>query len=175
MTPEKLQVLAREMLDFGVRQIQKTGDLPQTFFLVTRDGGTECWLADGSVTNNENAKDHLELKLRGRIAKGDIEAVMMISDAWITTNLSPENDAIRRRLRMTVSEAAAYGLCEKREAVLIHCESPLFILHGHQFYKRINGKVEIEGKARVETDVDDGLRLGSSRFGDWFPAQAGRA
>ena len=175
MTPEKLQALARETLAGGIREIQEGGDLMQRFYLVKRDGGMEFWLADSSVTNEENAKRGLAAKLRERVASGEIEAVLMLSDSYVATNISPENDAIRRRLRMTVKEAEAYGLCKTREAVIIHCESPILAVSGRQFYKRVNGKIELEGEMQIKTDVDGALRVHASRFTQWFPAQAGRA
>jgi len=167
MTVEQLKSLAQGTLEFGTETIRKTGELCQQFTLAKRDGGLELIVIDGRITNDENAKSALGRMIHARVDAGEIEAVIMVSDTWIA-EISPGNNAIKKRLRMTVSEAAAFGLCKKVEAVVCVLESPILQWLAQQPYDREGTKITLRGAPIIQDDTTGKWKHERARFSGFF-------
>jgi hypothetical protein len=175
MTIEKLKALADHALEFGLECLQDGRELHLMFHLVLRAGGLEMMVVDSGITNSEDAKAELAATIKARIAAGEIEAVIMLSDTWFAENIHPEANKIRQAFRMTIEQAAAAGLCEKREAVMVRLESPIYWLHMQQEYVRSGDRIEVKGE-RSRTDSLDGGPNYKARFTNFFgPPAAGEA
>jgi hypothetical protein len=167
MTIEMLKSLADHALEFGLECLQDGGELHMMFHLALRAGGIEMMVVAGDVTNDEDLKAQLAATIKARIAAGEIEAVIMLSDTWFAENIAPEADRIRQAFRMTIEQAAAAGLCEKREAVMVRLESPIYWLHMQQEYVRSGERIEVKGE-RTRTDSLDGGPNYKARFTNFF-------
>jgi hypothetical protein len=172
---EELKRMAEGFGGMALDELRKSGSLMQKFHLIG-EGKIEIICSAGDVTNSEKAKGALAAQLRARIAEGDIEAVVMVSDVWIT-NITPEANKIKSAFRMNVEQAAAAGLCEKREAFICSLESPLYCQLTTQMYRREADRVVLDGPPEIS--VEDG-RSGEKpngrhfgRFMSFWPHQAG--
>lgn len=171
MTIAQLKQLAQETLDYGIAEIRESGSLSQSFYLVKRGGGMDFVLVDGSVTNDESSKSALAKQLKERVAEGEVEAVIMLSDVY-WAELDPKADTIRKRFGMTVKEAQDAGLCESHEGVLVTLESPILQQLSRQEYRRDGNRIELVGNALVADNAsgnDTGMRALPSRFMNYFP------
>jgi hypothetical protein len=167
MTIEKLKDLADHALEFGLGCLREKGSLHLMFQLVLRAGGIEVMMVAGDVTNSEDAKAELAATIKARAAAGELEAVIMLSDMFFAENITPEANKIRLAFRMTIEQAAAAGLCEKREAVMVRLESPIYWLHMQQEYVRAGDRIEVKGEP-VRTDSLDGGPNWQARFTNFF-------
>ena len=172
MNLERLRGIAREELDRAIATLRETGSVHMSLTLVKRDEGIEMMVIDGALTNDEGFKADLGRKIKARVDAGEIQAVMMVSDTFFAANTTPENDAIRRRLRLTIEEAHAFGLCEKREAVLVTVESPIYAAHMQQEYRRVDGakRIELVGEPIIANDADGTMQRRSARFSGYWSA-----
>jgi hypothetical protein len=169
---ERLRGIAREELDRAIATLRETGSVMQMFTLVKRDESVEMIALDGALTNNEGFKADLSRKIKARIAAGELQAVMMVSDTYFAANITPENQAIRQRLRLTIEEAHAFGLCELREGVMVVLESPIFAAHMRQEYRRVDGgkRVELVGEPWIASDADGTMQRMTARFSGYWSA-----
>ncbi len=100
----------------------------------------------------------------------------MMSDTFVAL-ISPENEKIRRRLKMNVFEASAFGLCEKREAVIVILESPIYQQMLQQIYQRDpkdGTKITLVGEPEIKDSSDPHVRMMPARFTGYF-AESKRA
>jgi Icc-related predicted phosphoesterase len=169
MTIEELKALAQRVMDTGIEQIRETGSLMQKFILAKRDGGLDYMVIGGDITNSESAKSALSQEIKKRIATGDVQAVIHLSDTWFA-KITPENQRIKEKLHMNVEEAAAFGLCEKAEAVMVTLESPILNLIMQQAYERDGNKVTLVGSVVTADDTDGTFRSDPARFTGLFHA-----
>lgn len=165
MTIEELLGIAGEVWKFALEDLQKNGSINSTFHLFTRDKSREIYMTDGSI-NNSDFKTQFARMIRDRIAAGDIEGIVFICDTFFAVNLTPEQEKIRVAFGMNLEQAAAAGLCPKREALQMQVESPILRQVRLQEYKR-GQSIEIMGKLREITEGVDG-RVLSSKLGRWF-------
>lgn len=173
MTIVELKDHAARMLDFGIEQIRTNGDLRQMFHLVCRDGTIEVMLIDGRITNSEDAKRALGRQLKARVATGEIEAVIQLSDTYWTSDMDPEKDKIRQALDMTIEQAGKAGFCTVHEGILCVLQSPILYQTTIQEYKRDGERCELAGEPRTGSDEDGAIeRPAGGRF-DFFPRQGG--
>jgi hypothetical protein len=169
MTTEELQRCAREAFDYGVATILRTGQLHMQFHLVKRDGGVEFVIADDSVTNNEGVKAKLAQELRERAKKGELVAIIHLSDSYFA-EVTPMKDKIREELGLTVKQAADAGLIEAREAVMCILQSSILRMHLQQEYRRREDDTcELVGEPIILSDADGTLGKGTAaRFNGLF-------
>ncbi len=172
MTIERLREIARKEFDRAVAQIRETGSVMQMFTLIKRDESIEIMAIDGALTNNEAWKADFGRKIKARVAAGELQAVMMVSDIYFAANITPENDAIRQRLRLTIEDAHALGLCEKREAVMVTLESPIYAAHMRQEYRRVDGakRIELVGEPDITSDAEGTMQTRAARFSGYWSA-----
>ncbi len=177
MTIPELKEQARMAFDFAVQRMRENnGDLNQMFHLVRRDGSVEILLIEGAISNSEDEKLNLSRLIRARVATGDIEAVIMMADAFVAS-ITPENDEIRRALKMNVAEASAFGLCEKQEAVIVIMESPIYQQMLQQIYRRDpedGTKITLVGEPEIKDSSDPHVCMMPARFTGYF-AESKRA
>lgn len=169
MTIVELKDHAARMLDFGIEQIRTKGDLRQMFHLVCRDGTIEIIMVHGEVTNSEEAKRALGRLLKARVAAGEIEAVIQLSDTFWTSDMDPEKDKIRQALDMTIEQAAKAGLCTLHEGILCVLQSPILYQTTVQEYKRDGERCELAGEPRTGSDENGTLRRPAGGRFDFFP------
>ncbi len=153
MTIAELKAFAARRLDDAIEDIRKTGELRQVFYLVKRGGGMDTYLLAADVTNDEDAKRQFGQQLKARVAAGDIEAVVHVSDSFLA-EIEPEKNAVRKALGLTIKQAADAGLCTAREAVLCIVESPILYQVASQEYRRGGGRVELAGDPAIASDED---------------------
>jgi hypothetical protein len=175
LTIPDLKALAQRQLDYGIERIRETGDLMQTFILVKRDGTMEMIVIDRAITNDEQQKFTLSKMLKARVAEGEIEAVIMLSDVFFADDITPQGNAIRQQFRMTIEQAAAAGLCRMREAVMCMLESPIFGQHMQQEYRRDGTRIELVGAPLIADDASGTGKFLPSRFTGFFPRPASAA
>lgn len=177
MTIPELKKQARMAFDFAVQRMRENnGDLNQMFHLVKRDGSVEVLLIDGAISNSEQEKIKLSRLIKARVATGEIVAVIMMSDTFVAT-ISQENEMIRRKLRMNVDEASAFGLCEKQEAVVVMLESPIYQQMLQQIYRRDpkdGRKITLVGELKITDNSDPNMKMAPARFTGYF-AESKRA
>lgn len=168
MTITELRNTVQELFDYGVQQIRENGQLSLTFWLIRHDGIREVVFLEGDAINDENAKRELGLALRTRVAAGDIQAVIMVSDIYYTEDLTPEAETVRRMFHMTIEQAANAGLCTKAEAVAASLESSIINLTLRQGYRRTSAGIELVGTVVSTCDVDGTGRTLPARFSGLF-------
>lgn len=172
MNLERLRGIAREELDRAVATLRETGSVMQMFTLIKRDESVEMIAVSGALTNNEGFKADLSRKIKARIAAGEIQAVMMVSDIYFAQDTSPDKVALRKRLRLTVEQGHALGLNEKREAVMVVLESPILAAHMQQEYRRVDGgkRIELVGDPIIMSDADGTMKRMTARFSGYWSA-----
>jgi hypothetical protein len=177
LTIPALKALAQRTLDYGIERIRETGELMMTFTLVKRDGGIEMIGVDGETTNSGRRKDALAKTLKARVSEGQIEAILMLSDVFFADDITPQAEAIRQQFGMTIEQAAAAGLCRRREAVYCILQSPILALWMKQEYRRDGSRVELVGAPEVQDDASGDWQVeAGGRFTGFFPpVSAGRA
>ncbi len=167
VTIPELQALARTTLDFGIEHIRQNGVLAQMFHLFKRDGTTEIQLLAGEITNSKQAKRLFGDLLRERCRQGEIEAVLMLSDIYFTSTITPEQEKIRAAFGWNIEEASAAGLCDKHEAVMVSLESPIYVQLLRQEYKRDGKLITLVGEPMMEDD-SAGRAQFSGNFAGFF-------
>lgn len=137
MTIPQLQEFARAALDYAVDSIREQGSIRQQFHLVGRDDAPiQVMVLDGSITNNPDALAAFFEVLRLKIKTDNVEAVVMLSDVFVTGELTMEQAREKQRRGWNVEQAAQAGLCEKHEAVMVVLESPIYCQILRQKYRR---------------------------------------
>lgn len=171
MTIDRLREIARKWFDSSIETLRRDGDLMQQFMLVGRDETVEFIAIDGPLTNSEIFKADLGRKIRARTESGELQAVLMVSDSFFAS-LTPEQDKTIKRLRLNVEQAHELGLCEKREAVSVYVESPIFQGVMRQEYRRCDGdkRIELVGEPDIRSDADGTMKASKSRFSGYWSA-----
>ena len=166
MTPDEIRLHARSLMEKALGLFKEDAALVQIFFIHT-SAGIEIIPVPGFITQSEAGKEIISRLVRRRVQAGGVEAIFMVSDMFLSNNLTKEQfDEIRRR-KLNVSEAAAAGLCTRSEAIVVLAESPLLKLSLRQFYSRDPmdpDKVELTGE--VEELPPQAQAHG--RFTGWF-------
>jgi hypothetical protein len=170
VTIDELKAFAAETLDRVVSMMQKDGELHQHFYLVHRAGGLDILVITPEITNSEAAKAQLARDIRTRIAEGDVEAVVMVSDIFQTV-MTSEQAKIHRALGLTVEQAGKAGLCTVTEAIMVTLESPIYRQLARQNYKREGAKIVLTGAPEIEDDVRPTVGF-TGRFMNWFTREA---
>lgn len=161
MTVAQLKKLADNALDFGVVYLQQTGHLAMMVHLVRREG-MDVLTLDGKLS-----KDDAAAQLRRHIAQsGDVEAVILVSDTWYA-DAEPSSFELMERLKLSIPQADAMGLCRMRESVLVTLESPVYSCSLRQQYRRRDGAIELTGEAEKQEGQSCWLE---GRFFGFFPA-----
>jgi hypothetical protein len=171
VTIAELKDHAARTLDHGIERLKRDGELMQMFHFVRRDGVLEVVMIDGAITNDENAKHQLGRRLKARVAAGDIEAVIHLSDMYWTSDMEPEKDKIRQALGMTVEQAGRAGFCTVHEGVMCLLESPILHQCAKQEYRRDGDRIELVGSPWVASDEDGSIQILPGRF-NFFPYAA---
>lgn len=149
MTITQLQAFARAALDYAVDSIREQGSIRQQFHLVGRDDAPiQVMVLDGSITNNPDALAAFFEVLRLKIKTDNVEAVVMLSDVFVTGELTMEQAREKQRRGWNVEQAAQAGLCEKHEAVMVVLESPIYCQILRQKYRR-EPNVELVGELEI--------------------------
>lgn len=156
MTITQLQAFARASLDFAVNCIRETGQLSQQFHLIPHNGDCphDIMVLGGDITNNRRALYLFLDLLRAKVKADNIEAVVMLSDTFITEWMTEEQAREKSRRGLNVEEAEKVGLCQKHEAVMVVLESPIYQQILRQKYRRNppeSTNVELVG----EPEIDD--------------------
>lgn len=137
---------ARLLAEFGREWMEDNrGSLSHQFHLLCQDH-EEIVVAEGKVTNDPQAKYQFGRALRARVARGDVLAVLMLSDTYYSRDMTPERERMRRGFGMSLKQAADAGLCTVVEAVVVSVESPILLWMGMRAYRRVEGP---EGKGTV--------------------------
>jgi hypothetical protein len=155
MTIEELKETAARALQFAIERLQERGDLAHMLHLVRRSGGIEIIGSTAEVTNSEKSKGELAKILRERMAVlGDVEAVIMISDVF-WAELTPAQEKMMRVFGFNVEQAAAAGLCEKFEAIMVTLESPILYQMAKQKYTHsADGRaIMLDGAPEITDDT----------------------
>lgn len=172
-TIEELRDLVRRILGEATEELLRTGSVFQRFYLVRKGGGMDLVLIDSDITNDEKEKSALGKGLRRIVEGGEIEAVVMASDVFYAKDIAPEANKVREALGLNIEQAHAMGLCEKREALLVTLESPIFAGLARQEYRREGGRPALDGEPLI---VDgENCRFGAGRFSGVFRWPAGHA
>ena len=166
MTVPELRELAQQVMNTSFERLRETGELGQMFFLLKPAGGMEIIVLDGSVTNNEEAKKKLGRELKLRVVAEQIQAVLMVSDVFVSGDMSKEQNRARRILGLTVHQAAQAGFCTVSEAVVVMVETPIYRLHLTQRYRRDGKRIQTDGEM-VSHETPD-VRALPSRFTGFF-------
>ncbi len=165
LTIPELQALARKTLDFGIEHIRQSGDLAQMFHLFKRDGTREIQLLTGEITNSKQAKRLFGDLLKERCRQGEIEAVLMLSDIYFSSTMTPEQEKVRAAFGWNIEEASAAGLCDKHEAVMVSLESPIYVQLLRQEYRRDGKVITLVGEPMIEDDIHGKARFSGNMAG----------
>lgn len=171
MTVEELKSTALQILEDAKRELTKTGSLTQMLFLYSADRSVTIIAVDGEISNSEKEKDKLAEQVRSEIGRRNVVAVLMRTEVW-GTQLSAEAARIKQRLRLTVEQADALGLCKKYEAIGISLESPLFQMIITQPYERKGGRIELLAPQVFDSESTEPDEI-SGRFMSFFPRDQG--
>lgn len=168
MTSDELRVRAAGIMQQAIGMLKQDGSVLQVFFIYTTEPATEIMPMPGWVTNNGRMKQLMARMLHNRVKAGDVEAVFMISDMFISSKVTKEVfDEIERR-GLNAEEAAAAGLCESHEALFVMAETPLTCMQLRQIYRRPDPdnpeKVELLGEPE---ELTGGSFHG--RFANYWP------
>lgn len=174
MTIDELKKLALTSLDYGVKYIRDKGGFNQMFHLIPREGPAEIMMLDGIISNSAKAKGAIADLIHMRVAAGDIEAVLMISDIFYSTDMSPENYKLRKKMRWNIEESSARGLCTKHEAIAVTLESPIYQMVARQEYRRVGDpeRIELVGDVVTIDTTAQGWQV-EGRFTNYWPRQKG--
>jgi hypothetical protein len=165
VTTDELRDLAHKTLEFGVECL-RSGELLQTVHLVKNEG-RDVIVIDPRISNDHESKRVLTQALKVRLqADPNIEAVLMLSDSYVT-ELTSEEALMRARLHMTPSEMSEMGFGRRREAIMVLLESPMYKQWLQQEYKRVklqgdNGAdtIVLIGKPVVRVEGEHGVMVG---------------
>jgi hypothetical protein len=170
VTIEKLQATADAALEFGLKTLREKGGLYMMFHLVRCDGTAEVMVIDPAITASEAAKNSLQKMICARVAAGEIEAVILVSDTYISEE---ERDApilrVREAFGLTLEQAIEMGLMPRREAITVLIESPMYSKVIRQEYRRTADgapAIELIGDRLTLDSVRNGAQL-SGRFGGY--------
>lgn len=169
MTIDELKELGQSCLNDAISDLQRTGSLNAYFVVVASDGlRREVYATLDNAMNDEAFKTALARMIRDRVAKGDVVAVVFVSDVFFARDLNPDSDKVRKAFRMNVEQAAAAGLCTKHEGIIVQVESPIYQQHLTQEYRRDGAKIEMVGSPAIFVAGVTG-RVLPSRMAGWFP------
>ena len=177
MTREQLIKEAHIVLRAG-REMIVNGEDVQINVIVFAKGQNEWHLMEGDNDYNQFARKKLAFSraMKARVSKGDVEAVMVMSDVWFTKhelmNVSAKDykaseDPFARMIDEVGMEAAAEaGYCEKSEALMVNAESPTDKYGLVQPYSR-----DQDGKPVFE-ELDESGGFAQGRFANFFEGAA---
>jgi hypothetical protein len=156
---EVLRGVASILLTNGVSEIGKYGKLyPVIYFF--REGSFQMYdLLDPDIMNSRRAKRHLAEGIRAKIAEEGVDGIVFATDT-ISAELTPELAEICAQQNLSVSEAAAAGLCTTREAVQVAIETPQHQEITRAWYRRTSTGIEVEEKEVTSGTNSQGVFFG---------------
>jgi hypothetical protein len=135
MEIDRLKWFLHETLTHAVETLCQTGQCPNVFHLFKSAGGVELCVLSSEVTASQEAKSVLARDLRARIDRGEIIAVVHVSDTtW--TEMTPAQNEVRKSFDLTLGQAADAGLCQQWEAVIATLQTPIIEVIEMQRYSR---------------------------------------
>jgi hypothetical protein len=174
MEIEELKNTAARIMADSVDELKRTGSVNASFLLIRRDGAIEIMVLLGDAISDPALKATVSSKIRGRAQNGELQAVLFVSDIFASSGMTEGQAETIRALRLNVEQAAALGLIQKREAVMVFIDSPIHRQIAHTFYRRVGGRqIEIEEATSMEEGPADRF---TGRMIDFFahPVQEGR-
>lgn len=145
MSIEELQTHAKVIMSFAVRRLREKGYLHLMLHLLMRDGNDEIIPIHADTDAGFLAlKNESAVYVRERISQGGVEAVLIVSDTWITVVPGPRS-----------------------EAVIAVLESPIFCQFTVQRYRRAGGRIVLDGEPVTESLTSPG-DFASGRFANFF-------
>lgn len=173
MTTERVRARAREILTTAVGHLRRDGCVTQVFFIHTNELAVEMLPMPGAFTNSTTAKRLVAALLDARTKVGDVEAVFMVCDTFLSSAMTQAQHEEVMRRGLSVEGAAAAGLCELHEALIVTAETPLMLTQLTQRYRRDakdQDKVELLGEPEELSNAN----CLSGRFIGHWPEPAGK-
>jgi len=171
ITTEKLKEMVGVILHTAVSQLKNDGGLSQQFFILTHPDMDMEILSPVGEANDDALKSFVAQTVRERVKRGDVAAVIHVTDAWIAEPKDQAASDMIRRFQMGARVANAAGLANLREMVMVYAETPTSVYTLRQYYRRPDGpdtpRIELEG-GLVE---EPGMRY-EGRFANLWPVSA---
>lgn len=169
MTNDKLKEFANSFFDAMRRELAEDKGCMMKVAMVTTSG-TDIYAITGEIANSGPLKDAVSRKLKSIVAKGDVVAVMTASESWVAT---VKQEIYDQTPGLSVTEMADRGLVEKKEAITLSMETPVFTYFIQQIFTRDADDNPILGETETFEAPNDG-RASDARFSQWFPAPTGQ-
>jgi len=154
MEIDDLKTFAKKVMDLTAKDLEKNGSVDACFYLVRKNDDLEMVVLAADATNSHSAKKQLSDTIRARAAAGELQAVLFASDIF-WANFSPEQDAIKRALRLNVEQACAIGLGQQQEGIMVALDTPIYRSLARQTYTRHQDEKRIEFGELFEYEVPE--------------------